>query len=114
MPSASASATLPGCGAAARLHNLTHFANSFSSALHGTGHPSRERNATVVADPPMSRSSSKPKRRQPQTGKVEGAWLLKALVAVVVVAIVCTYLTLCLVFSWSEWQLVLHPAQTSA
>ena len=62
----------------------------------------------------MSRSSSKPKRRQPQTGKVEGAWLLKALVAAVVVAIVCTYLTLCLVFSWSEWQLVLHPAQTSA
>jgi hypothetical protein len=62
----------------------------------------------------MSRSSSKPNQRRPQTENVEGAWLLKALAAVVVVAILCTYLTLCLLFSRSQWQVVLHPNRNSA
>jgi pimeloyl-ACP methyl ester carboxylesterase len=61
----------------------------------------------------MSRSSSKPNQRRPHTPDIAGSWLLKALAAVIVVALACTYLTLCLVFSWSEWQLVLHPVRTS-
>lgn len=61
----------------------------------------------------MSRPSSKP-NQQPQHGEnVEGAWLLKALAAVFIAAIVCTYLTVCFLFYRNQWQVVLHPIRTS-
>lgn len=62
----------------------------------------------------MSRTPSKPDQRRPHTDNVEGAWLLKALAAVVAVAILCTYLTLCFLFSRSQWQVVLRPVRNSA
>jgi uncharacterized protein len=71
-----------------------------------------------------SKSSPKPQRLQarydPQRGSappemiplVEVGWILKALAAVFVVALLCSYLTLCILFSRSQWQLVLHPSHT--
>jgi pimeloyl-ACP methyl ester carboxylesterase len=52
-------------------------------------------------------------RQAPPPEVVEGAWLLKAFAVVVIAALLCTYATLCILFSKSQWQLVLHPVQTS-
>jgi uncharacterized protein len=48
-----------------------------------------------------SRSSSQP--------LVGHTWLMKAIAAVVIVALICAYLTLSLLFYQGQWQLVLHP-----
>ena len=73
-----------------------------------------------------SKSSPKPPRLQarydPQRGSappemiplVEVGWILKALAAVFAVALLCSYLTLCILFSRSQWQLVLHPSHAVA
>jgi len=45
---------------------------------------------------------------------VEGGWLLRALIAVGVTALVCGYLTLCLLFYQGQWQLILHPKRSDA
>jgi len=45
---------------------------------------------------------------------VEAGWILKALAAVFVVAFLCAYATICVLFSRSQWQLVLHPSRTVA
>ena len=45
---------------------------------------------------------------------VDPLWLLKAFAAMVLLALVCGYLTLCLLFYRGQWQLVLHPSRTSA
>lgn len=45
---------------------------------------------------------------------VDPAWLLKAFLAMVLVALVCGYLTLCALFYQGQWQLVLHPVRSSA
>lgn len=66
-----------------------------------------------------------PKPTTPRAGKgaaaaghapevVDPAWLLKAFLAMVLIALVCGYLTLCALFYQGQWQLVLHPARTSA
>lgn len=61
----------------------------------------------------MSRPSSRPNQPPPRGETVEGAWLLKALATVFVAAIVCTYATVCFLFSRNQWQVVLHPVRTS-
>lgn len=56
-------------------------------------------------------------RQRPSTAKaaapvpplVSGRWLLKALGAVVAAALVCSYLSLCLLYRIGQWQIVLHP-----
>ncbi len=45
---------------------------------------------------------------------VEVAWILKALAAVFLVALLCAYATICVLFSRGQWQLVLHPSRTIA
>jgi len=45
---------------------------------------------------------------------VEVAWILKALAAVVVFALLCAYATICVLFAHAQWQLVLHPSRTVA
>jgi pimeloyl-ACP methyl ester carboxylesterase len=50
---------------------------------------------------PASSSSSQP--------LVGHGWLIKAIAAVVIVALICAYLTLALLFYQGQWQLVLHP-----
>jgi hypothetical protein len=45
---------------------------------------------------------------------VEVRWILTALAAVFAVALLCAYTTICVLFSHSQWQLVLHPQRTVA
>jgi pimeloyl-ACP methyl ester carboxylesterase len=45
---------------------------------------------------------------------VEIGWILKALAVVFFAAFLCAYLTICILFSRSQWQLVLHPSRTVA
>src|SRR6201993_3334283 len=45
---------------------------------------------------------------------VSPIWLVKAIVLTIVAALLCGYLTLCLLFYQGQWQLVLHPTRTSA
>jgi pimeloyl-ACP methyl ester carboxylesterase len=49
-----------------------------------------------------------------QFEQVDPRFLLKSLAAVVVVALVFTYITMCVVFSKTQWQIILHPSRTLA
>jgi uncharacterized protein len=74
--------------------------------------------------PNPSKSSPKPARLapryDPQRGDappdliplIEVAWIIKALAAVFLVALLCAYATICVLFSHAQWQLVLHPSRT--
>ncbi len=42
---------------------------------------------------------------------VELRWMLKALAAVFALALVCGYITVCVVYSRTQWQIVLHPSR---
>jgi len=63
----------------------------------------------------MPSSTRKPSRQPaPPTGStttpdIDPRWLLKMLGLVLVVALFCGYLTLCLLFYQGQWQFVLHP-----
>jgi uncharacterized protein len=72
-------------------------------------------------------TSNKPKptprlapRYDPQRGDappemiplVEVSWILKALAAVFLTALLCAYATMCILFAHGQWQLVLHPSRT--
>ena len=65
----------------------------------------------------MLRPTPKPNiRQQPpaQFEAVDPAWLVKALAFTVLAALLCGYLTFCLLFYQGQWQLVLHPVRTAA
>ncbi len=59
----------------------------------------------------MSRSARKPTHKHssaaPQT--ISGRWLAKAMAIVILAALVCSYLSLCLLYRIGQWQIVLHP-----
>jgi uncharacterized protein len=64
----------------------------------------------------MPRSTPKPNNRKQQPAQFEAvdpAWLLKALAFTVLAALLCGYLTFCLLFYQGQWQLVLHPTRTA-
>ena len=72
---------------------------------------------------PSSTSAKSPRlvpRYDPQRGSappemiplVEAGWILKALAVVFIAAFLCAYATICILFSRSQWQLVLHPSHT--
>jgi pimeloyl-ACP methyl ester carboxylesterase len=56
---------------------------------------------------PVQRSDQRSSQGAPIT--VNGRWLAGALAIVVVVAALCAYGTLCLLFYQGQWQMVLHP-----
>ncbi len=66
----------------------------------------------------MPRPVSKPNKRatpaptQPEV--VSPIWLIKGIVLTAFAALVCAYLTFCLLFYQGQWQLVLHPTRTTA
>jgi uncharacterized protein len=65
----------------------------------------------------MPRLTPKPNNRKQQPAQfetVDPVWLVKALVFTVLAAIVCGYLTFCLLFYQGQWQLVLHPTRTTS
>ena len=53
-----------------------------------------------------------PKPSPPET--VSPVWLIKGIVLTALAALLCAYLTLCLLFYQGQWQLVLHPTRTTA
>ncbi len=64
----------------------------------------------------MPRPSPKPiHRKQPaaELEVVDPVWLLKALGFTLLAALICGYLTFCLLFYQGQWQLVLHPDRTT-
>jgi len=66
----------------------------------------------------MPRPAPKPDRRPAANSTpqqvVSPAWLVKAIALTIVAALLCAYLTLCLLFYQGQWQLVLHPVRTSS
>lgn len=57
----------------------------------------------------------KPDNRTPAPpDTVSPVWLMKAVAVTVLAALLCGYLTFCLLFYQGQWQLVLHPTRTSA
>jgi hypothetical protein len=66
----------------------------------------------------MPRPTPKPDKRtrsQPAPPViVSPIWLVKAIGLTIVAALLCGYLTFCLLFYQGQWQLVLHPTRTSA
>ena len=53
-----------------------------------------------------------PKPSHPET--VDPIWLLKAIGITILVALLCAWLTLSLLFYRGQWQLVLHPTRTTS
>ncbi len=62
---------------------------------------------------PAAKSPRHPPQPKPAPEEIDPVWLVKAIAATVVVAAVCAYLALCLLFYQGQWQLVLHPARTA-
>jgi alpha-beta hydrolase superfamily lysophospholipase len=60
-----------------------------------------------------SPKSTKHKSQPPPLEVVDPIWLVKALAFVVLAALLCGYLTFCLLFYQGQWQLVLHPTRTA-
>ena len=66
----------------------------------------------------MASPTPRPKKRAPQPPPphpvVDPTWLLKALAATLLAALICAYASLCFLFYEGQWQIVLHPQRTSA
>jgi pimeloyl-ACP methyl ester carboxylesterase len=62
-----------------------------------------------------SATPGRPSRHNPQAPQafelVELGWILKALGGIFALALLCGYITLCVVYSRTQWQLVLHPSR---
>lgn len=69
---------------------------------------------------PRPTTTTTPKPARPIPSKpappdvVSPIWLIKAIALTIVAALLCGYLTFCLLFYQGQWQLVLHPTRTSA
>lgn len=75
--------------------------------------PPPQPNRKPPARPSPSRTPARPAPNQPQSFEVvDPIWLLKALAAAVLAAVVCAWLALCLLYYQGSWQLVLHPGHT--
>ena len=61
--------------------------------------------------PPAARASAHSPQAPHTFELVELRWVLKALAAVFALALVCGYITVCVVYSRTQWQLVLHPSR---
>src|SRR5271156_229321 len=71
--------------------------------------------------PPKQRPARRAPQKQPpashrhsvgRTPDVDPVWLVKALALCLAAALICAWLTICLLFYLGEWQLVLHPTHT--
>lgn len=62
----------------------------------------------------MREGKSRPTRATHPPEVVDPVWLVKAFVVMLLLALVCAYLTLCGLFFRGQWQLVLHPSRTAA
>ena len=71
--------------------------------------PSKSPNPSPAANPSPNRN---PYALNPNPEVVDPRWLLKALGLMLLLALVCGYLTLCVLFYQGQWQLVLHPSRS--
>ena len=60
----------------------------------------------------MSRPAPKSSARNEPPPTVSGRWLLKAVGAIILVALVFSYISLALLYYQGQWQIVLHPDAT--
>jgi len=68
---------------------------------------------SVSMPPPLPKPTSR--KHQPLTSDVvDPVWLMKALAATLLAALVCGYLTVCFLFYQGQWQLTLHPVRTAS
>jgi len=63
--------------------------------------------------PPKNTTRPAPKQPTAPVEVVNPLWLLKALGVMIVAALICGYITLCLLFYQGQWQLILHPTHTT-
>jgi pimeloyl-ACP methyl ester carboxylesterase len=64
--------------------------------------------------PHPSTKSTRHKSQPQHPEVVDPVWLVKAVAFTVLTALFCGYLTFCFLFYQGQWQLVLHPARTTA
>ncbi len=64
-----------------------------------------------AARPPAKAARPRVSYATPPPEIVDPRWILKALAAVVALGVLCSYLTLCLLFYVGQWQFVLHPSR---
>ncbi|RXH56096.1 alpha/beta hydrolase [Granulicella sibirica] len=67
----------------------------------------RPKTTRTTAPQPTPKAASTPET-------VDPIWILKALGFTIVAALVCGYLTLCLLFYQGQWQLILHPQRSNS
>ena len=66
----------------------------------------------------MTKSKAPPRRPVAQSGPAEpppvvsGRWVLTAFLITVAAALLCVYLTLCLLFYQGQWQMLFHPSRS--
>ena len=63
--------------------------------------------------PPKKITRPAPSQSPATVEVVNPIWLLKAMALVIVAAMFCGYVTLCLLFYQGQWQLILHPTRTT-
>jgi hypothetical protein len=67
--------------------------------------------------PPKTHPARKPPQKKRPNAPIEVVhplWLAKALALTLLAALLCAWLTLCLLFYQGDWQLLLHPSRTVA
>lgn len=73
--------------------------------------------------PPQPRSSTSPSGGKPSAQSIDRSpgpeivdprWLLRAALAVVALAATCGFITVCIAFYKTQWQIVLHPSRVLA
>ncbi len=76
---------------------------NWPSADQMSGKPKSKSGAQTVRQPPAEPPASEE--------LISGRWLLRAASLVVVLAFLCAYLTLCLLFYQGQWQVVFQPSR---
>jgi len=74
---------------------------------------SSKRSSSQSAKPTPATSAHNPYALNPNPEVVDPVWLLKALGVIVAGAMLCGYLTLCVLFYQAQWQMVLHPSHAT-
>ncbi|HWZ50599.1 MAG TPA: alpha/beta fold hydrolase [Granulicella sp.] len=75
--------------------------------------PSQRSTPSSAVRPSSPKAPADPYALNPNPEVVDPRWLLKALAVILLAALVCGYLTLCVLFYQGEWQLVLHPSRST-
>jgi hypothetical protein len=75
---------------------------------------SAERRLNPRTNSPSDNELARPSQPAPEPMVVSPRWLLSAFALTVLIAAVCGYATLCLLFYQGQWQLLFHPVRSIA